>query len=86
MTETSSMLEAIMESHPDHEFLKADGFDDAIIGLDETTYRLIYSVKKCLDILMQDMPYEQALEYFNFNVYGAYMGEKTPIWCWDNYE
>jgi hypothetical protein len=27
---------------------------------------------------------EDALEYFNFNVKGAHMGEKTPIWCIDD--
>lgn len=26
------------------------------------------------------MSYDEALEYFEFNVLGAYMGEKTPIW------
>jgi hypothetical protein len=27
---------------------------------------------------------EEAVEYFDFNVKGAYMGEKTPIWCIDD--
>jgi hypothetical protein len=26
---------------------------------------------------------EDAIEYFEYNVSGAYMGEKTPIWCDD---
>jgi hypothetical protein len=26
------------------------------------------------------MDYEEALEHFDFNVKGAYMGDKTPIW------
>lgn len=25
-----------------------------------------------------------ALEHFTFNVSGSYVGDKTPIWCWDN--
>jgi hypothetical protein len=29
--------------------------------------------------------YEMALEYFDFNIYGAYVGDKTPIWCQDNF-
>ncbi len=65
-------------------FLKADGFDDAIIGVDETQMRLIYSVSKCIEILMKDMSEEEALEYFYFNVSGSYVGQKTPIWCTDN--
>ena len=70
----------------DETFLKADGFDDAVIGVDETTMRLIYSVKKCIEILIDEgMTYEDAMEHFSFNVSGAYVGEKTPIWCQDNF-
>lgn len=80
------MLELIIESYPDEEFLKADGFDDAIIGVDEMTMRLIYSVTKCIDILISEgLTDEEAIEFFDFNVGGAYVGEKTPIWCYDNF-
>jgi hypothetical protein len=80
------MLELIIESYPDEEFLKADGFDDAIIGVDEMTMRLIYSVTKCIDILMAEgLTEDDAMEFFDFNVGGAYVGEKTPIWCYDNF-
>ena len=74
-----------MEIYPDEDILKADGFDDAIIGVDyqHTEPRLIYSVTKCLEILEKDMDSEEAMEYFDYNVRGAYVGEKTPIWCWD---
>jgi len=80
------MLDKILEWFPEEEILKADGFDDAIIGIDDTTMRLIYSVSKCIEILMtrDKMSDEEALEYFHFNVKGAYMGEKTPIWCTDD--
>lgn len=81
------LLEEIIEAYPDETFLKADGLDEAIIGVDQDSCRLIYSINKCLDILMKgyDVDYEEAIEYFNFNVSGAYMGEKTPIWCEDNF-
>jgi len=37
-----------------------------------------------IDILIsEDMTEEDALEYFYYNVSGAYVGEKTPIWCDD---
>lgn len=77
------MLEEILENYSDETFLKADGFDEAIIGVDESSMRLIYSTSKCIEILMRDMSQTDAIEYFNFNVSGAYMGEKTPIWCFD---
>ena len=68
--------------------LKADGFDEAIIGY---TYdmvaqeeRLIYSVEKCIEILMQDdMDYLEAREYLDFNTIGSYVGKQTPIFLED---
>jgi hypothetical protein len=79
------MLEEILEYYPEEEILKADGFDDAIIGIDWNNMRLIYSVKKCIDILAEDMSEEEAIEYFEYNIGSAYVGEKTPIWCFDNF-
>lgn len=78
------MIDKILNWFPGDEFLKAEGFDEAIIGIDEDTMKLIYSVSKCIEILKKDMEEEEAVEYFNFNVKGAYMGDKTPIWCIDD--
>ena len=82
------MINEIIEQYEDETFLKADGFDEAIIGVCEdfnAPVRLIYSVTKCIEILMRDKSEEDAMEHFNFNVSGGYVGEKTPIWCWDNF-
>jgi len=79
------MLEQITETFTDEEILTAQGFDDAVIGIDQKTMRLVYSVSKCLDILSQDMSRWEAREYFDFNVSGSYVGEKTPIWCEDEF-
>ena len=77
------MIDSIIERYPDDSFLKADGFDEAIIGVDNKSMRLVYSVSKCIEILCRDMNEEDAIEYFEYNVSGAYIGEKTPIWCDD---
>jgi hypothetical protein len=79
------VLNNIIERLPDEDFLVATGFDAAVIGVDVKRMRIIYSVNECLNILMNDhgMNDEDALEYFEFNVSGAYVGEKTPIWCYD---
>lgn len=79
------LLSGIINYYEDEQFLKADGFDDAIIGVEENTMRLIYSTTKCVEILIaeHEMEFNEAIEYFDFNVKGAYMGEKTPIWCED---
>ena len=79
------LLEGIIDYYEGEEILTADGFDEAVIGIDEGSGRIIYSVGKCIEILMveQEMGLEESLEFFGFNVKGAYMGEKTPIWCED---
>lgn len=74
----------IAEKYPDFELLVADGFDDAILGVDERSERVIYSIKKCIDTLIgEGMNTEDAIDYFYYNVEGAYVGEHTPIWCND---
>ena len=79
------MLDKILEYFPEEDLLKADGFDDAIIGLDNSNMRLIYSKSICIEILMSDgMTKEDALEYFEFNVSSAWVGDMTPIWCLDD--
>ena len=79
------MLDKILEWFPEEEILKADGFDDAIIGVEDESMRLIYSVSKCIEILVaQGMSEEDAVEYFHFNTKGAWVGDKTPIWCTDD--
>ena len=70
--------------------LVADGFDDAIIGYAEPPKPaqigmsepvVIYDRQKVIDILIsQEMTEEEAIEYFNYNIAGSYMGEGTPIY------
>jgi hypothetical protein len=71
------MIDSIIEKYPDESFLKADGFDEALIGVDLNSMRLVYSVSKCIEILRREMDYLDAIEYFDFNVSGAYVGKKT---------
>ena len=80
-----SILDLIIEMNPEEEFLKADGLDEAIIGYDDQTGRLIYSMSKIINILIEDdgMTEEDALEHYYYNIHGGYVGEKTPIWCCD---
>ena len=70
--------------------LLADGFEDALIGYGyQFNYPIaVYSRKGCIDILMNDgiMDYDEATEYFDFNVAGAYVGESTPVFLDDEYD
>ena len=76
------LKETIAEYNP--EALLADGLDHAIMGYD-TKGRVIYSVGNILDIFVErdGMSYEDASEYFSFNVEGAYVGEYTPIFMYE---
>ena len=82
---TKEILEMLDQS--DEPILKADGFDEAIIGLAEGWYSnnthhevLCYDYGKCIEILVgQGMSPEDADEYLQFNTTGAYVGEYTPV-------
>jgi hypothetical protein len=70
----------------DEEAMLADGFDDALIGITFGTNMIaVYSVQGCINILMKDdeMSFSEAIEYFEYNMAGAYVGEKTPIFVYD---
>ena len=62
--------------------LFADGFDDAILGVAERIGMeavVAYSTPKIIEILARDMTEDEAVEYFEFNILGAYVGERTPV-------
>ena len=76
------MKEMCSEANP--EALFADGFDESIIGID-TKGRVTYSVNKIIQTLINrdDMTEEEAREFFDFNIDGAYIGEYTPIYIYE---
>ena len=64
--------------------LKWDGFDSAIIGVGErnnTDSMIVYDYDKMVKVLVtrDDMSYEEAEEYIDFNIVGAWIGDTTPI-------
>ena len=71
----------------DPELLYADGFDDCIIGMTfrDKTPVVLYSSRLIIDKLANDMGDIDAIEYFEFNVNGAYVGERTPVF-WNDYD
>ena len=81
------MLEDIIENYPDETFLVMEGHDNAIIGVDMNTMRLVYSVTAILENLMaQGMDDEEAIEFYEYNIASAYFGEKTPVLCEDTFD
>lgn len=70
----------------DEQILLADGFEDAFIGIghrfESTGHAMFatYDREKCIQIMIDrdGMDPDEAEEFFQFNVEGAYMGETTP--------
>ena len=72
----------IHEEYPDMEILLADGFDEAFIGIGQqfSKFMAVYDKSKSIEILTdQGMSDEEAIEHFDYNVTGAYMGDNTPV-------
>jgi carboxypeptidase C (cathepsin A) len=71
--------------------LKADGYDEAIIGQGNQGTKspvLVYDAEKVIDILCKrdGMTDKEALDYFYYKIEGAWVGESTPIFVWLNNE
>lgn len=80
--EEDDLLEVLTES----EALLADGFEDALIGYVQQGPGdpvALYDRSRCIEILVSrdEMTYEEAIEFFDFNVQGAWVGEKTPAFA-----
>jgi hypothetical protein len=76
------LTEIIQEQNP--EALTADGLDDAILGIAHRAGAaplVAYSTSQCLQILMDrdGMSYDEASEFFEFNIVGAFVGPGTPV-------
>ncbi len=75
------LLEVYQDVIGDEEILTADGFDDAIIGLDSKSLRVIYDTDIMVSILMeQGMEEMDAVEHLEYNVFNAWVGDQTPIY------
>jgi hypothetical protein len=61
-----------------------DGFDNAILGVDVDSQRIVYSKSKMVETLtLNGLDEEEAVEFLEFNTWSAYMGEHTPIYVED---
>lgn len=79
----SQTLNKIINEYPEDDFEVVEGFSDAVVGVDLDSRRLIYSVSKCLDILVyeDDMIFEDALEYFEETIRKSFPEGEGPIWA-----
>jgi hypothetical protein len=64
--------------------LLADGFEEALIGFGQRCGQpllAVYDYTKMVEVLMfrDGMSYDDACEYIDYNVVGAWVGEQTPL-------
>jgi hypothetical protein len=80
----SASREGLAENYPD--LLCCDGLDEALIGV---AHRFgmepvaLYDRAKVIEVFMtrDGMTWEEAEEFFSFNVIGAWVGEMTPVFA-----
>jgi hypothetical protein len=76
------LMEQLGEENPDA--LLADGFEDAFVGISRRFGQealACYDYRKCIELIMDGGAgtEEEAVEYFEFNVIGAWVGNGTPV-------
>jgi hypothetical protein len=81
--QTREDIEAYLQDI-DQTVLLADGFDEAFIGVSQRINEpllAVYSYPQMVETLMfrDEMTYEEAEEYLEYNVIGAWVGEQTPL-------
>jgi hypothetical protein len=84
----SELIDQCIKSHmgDDEKILLADGLENAFMGIGRqfTHPVAIYSYRKTIKILMKHgMDREGAIEYFDYNIAGAFVGDQTPVFLQD---
>jgi len=80
-----TVREQLVEQWSDEELLFLDppeDFDYAIVGVAERLGMenvVVYDRDKILEQLCKELTPQEAVEYFDFNTAGAWVGETTPI-------
>lgn len=65
--------------------LKINGFDHCIIGISQILgkddFIVVYDTMEIVSTLQErdGMSEEEAIEYFDYNIHGAYLGDYTPM-------
>lgn len=75
--------EELSEEYVELLFMSEIEFDEAIIGIAERIGMepvVAYDIDKIIEILSRDMTEDEAIEYFEYNILGAYVGDRTPIY------
>jgi hypothetical protein len=80
---SAKIIENLREWCP--QALLADGFEAALVGVAQRCGQptlAVYDYDLAVKVLVErdGMTHEEAVEWMEFNVVGAWMGEHTPVW------
>jgi hypothetical protein len=84
VNDRASIEEWAADYFPDHEVVLWDDLDDAFIGVVSvpgSTVHACYDEYRIAEILMtrDGMTDEEAAEYIDYNIRGAWVGDTTPV-------
>lgn len=64
-----------------------ESFNNSIVGIADEWREypvVIYSKSKMIDeMILKGYTFDEAVEFLEYNVWGAYLGDGTPIFCND---
>ena len=81
-----AIKQELSDSNPDAFY--ADGYDEALVGIARRCGQpdvAAYDANKIIGILARDMSEEEAEEFYEFNIVGAWMGPNTPVFLQTNF-
>lgn len=76
----NAIKQLLSEMNPDA--IIYDDCDDAIIGIGQRCGQndiAIYSYIKLVHVFAEQMSYEEAIEWIDYNIMGGWLGENTPM-------
>lgn len=92
-----SVVDELRQKNPDALLLEPrEVYDEALIGVTDSpddqwpretnTVVAVYSAEKCIEVIMRadGCDYFAAQEWFNYNTSGAWVGENTPTFVWED--
>jgi hypothetical protein len=85
---TDDQIAELVERYEDNELMLMDGYNDCILGVCTQFNKqpvFAYSMKRIIQKHVDNgMTIEEAIEFFEFNQAGAYVGEGTPVFIDDD--
>ena len=79
----ATLVERFSDDERFEGMLLVDGYDEAFIGLGWRFHDgpvAVYDRERMMEMLMEGgMEFDYAMEYFEFNIFGGWVGEFTPM-------